>query len=117
MRVGADHVFPPSVDLERATADCPVKRLSCQTTYNAPLVASTAISWMMSPVRTGAPVVGSVTEVRATLLTVVGPDQVAPLSVERSTATLTPRTLWAFLKLKISMKESTSVPSGSTTIW
>src|SRR5215813_3997453 len=93
-----DHVSPPSVDFEKAMLSWAklLKRLSCQTMYRLPLAGldaprSTATSGMMSPVRTRAPVSGSLTPFcsgsnRAfvsSLSTMIGPDQVAPLSDER----------------------------------
>ncbi len=97
-------VRPPSVDLANATWSRapPVARASCHTMYTSlwPVRGSAAISGMMSPVRTGLPYVGSVTPTDSSLSTIVAAGvHVAPRSVERSVATLYPRTLCAFLKL------------------
>ena len=91
------------------------------------MLRSTAISGMMSPVRTAAPVSGSTTlEPRSSDIgcilaaRVAGPCvQVRPLSLERISEKLKSNfaPLSLFLKPRISLKASTSVPSGSTTTW
>src|SRR5712691_990331 len=77
---GADQVRPPSDDLENAmpSRSPPLNLESCHTAYRAPLVRSTAISGMMSPVLTGSPVVGSLTPTVRSLSTMIGLDQVRP---------------------------------------
>ena len=48
---------------------------------------------------------------------IFAPDHVAPLSLERMKATLKPRILCEFLKLKMRSKKSKRSPFGRTTIW
>ena len=94
----------------------PLKRASCQTAYSRPLAGSTATSGMMSPVRTSSPVSGSVTPIVCSRSTRTGPDQLRPLSVERSTRTVQPRS-WLVFSLLNSANRLTRVPLGSTAIW
>ena len=74
----------------------PLKRASCQTAYSLPFARLTPMSGMISPVRTGAPVSGSVIEIVLSRSMRNGPDQLTPLSVERSTRTVAPRSLSVF---------------------
>src|SRR6266550_677865 len=115
IRTGVDQVMPPSVDLAKAIAEPDGARVaSCHTRYTDPL-GPAAISGMMSPVRTGVPSSGSLMKPGMALATVIGAVQVAPRSLEISTATSCPFLLepepWK------SMNPSTRVPSDSTTIW
>ena len=116
MRRVADQVRPPFVDLENAICSWPVKRSSCQTTYRAPLLSSTAICGIRSPVRTAWPSAGSVTPSVIIRSISIGADQVSPLSVERITAAVKPR-LRIAPTLRIRLNSITRSPFGSTTIW
>src|SRR5881398_335825 len=90
MRFGVDQVRPPSTDLANATADPDgAREASCQTMYTE-LPGPAAISGMMSPVRRGVPSSGSLTKPGRVLATVIGADQVAPLSCETITAASCP---------------------------
>ena len=71
---------------------------------------------MMSPVLTASPVSGSVMPIACSLSTRIEPDHVCPLSLERSTLTVHPRSFFEFW-LWNSANRLTSVPSGGTTIW
>src|SRR6266536_2432035 len=71
---------------------------------------------MMSPVRTGSPVSGSVTPIVSRRSTRIDRDQVRPLSADRMIRTLNPRSFFAFWAAWNSSNPSTSVPLGSTTI-
>jgi hypothetical protein len=62
------------------------------------------------------PVSGSVTPMDCSRSTRIGPDQLRPLSVERSTRTVQPRSLSVFSLLN-SANAFTRVPLGRTTIW
>src|SRR4029450_10152505 len=114
-RFGGDQVSPPSWDLEKAIADPEGARVaSCHTRY-ADRFGPAATSGMMSPVRSGVPSSGSATKPGSAFATVIGLLQVAPWSLEIITATS-----WPFLfdpEPWKSMKQSSKVPSDSTTIW
>src|SRR5215210_6100909 len=114
-----DQVAPPLVDIANATAERPVKRRSCQTTYRLPLAASTATSGRMLSVRCGWPVSGSITSATKWWSMIRAfRDHVSPRSVERMNAMLNPRDPGgAFLAPWIRSKKSIRSPLGSTTIW
>src|SRR5215831_20176873 len=84
MPTGADQVSPPSSERENAIpSKGPLpKRESCQTTASSPC-GPAAIEPSVDPSRTGTPVCGSAVPTVNTVETVIGPDQVIPLSVER----------------------------------
>src|SRR5205807_10633521 len=86
--IGLDQVTPPSVDIEKAMSLCLklLKRASAQTWYRLPLAGSTAMSPMISPVRTSKPVSGLVATSGWSVGPTIGAVQVAPPSVERMTA-------------------------------
>ena len=115
-RCVAPQVRPPSSDLDSATCSLPVKRLSCHTTYRDPVLLSTAISGIASPVRTSWPSCGSVTPAGSMRSTTIGFDQVSPLSVERITSAVNPRFLRSRV-FRIRLNTITRSPLGSTTIW
>src|SRR4029450_1135294 len=104
-------------------------RLSCHTRYTAPVVRSTAISALMSPVRwlattpAGNGESGSITIPRKNVSTMVSfLSHVAPWSEDRITAMWVPRVPWSFLGPRTSVITLISSPSnwslsGSTAIW
>ena len=66
-----------------------------------------------APSRIGVPVSGTLAPLESDCATVIGADQVAPMSGERITRS---STVVALPMVSNSEKKSTSVPSGSTTI-
>src|SRR5215467_10135695 len=92
-RAGVLQVLQPSVDVE-ITAWLrvpPVNRVSSQTTYRFPLLASMATEGRPAPVRRSAPVFGAKSSTVCWAETTVGFDQVSPPSDEEIKPTLMPR--------------------------
>ena len=111
---GFDQLRPESPEIARAIPSRapPLNRESSQTTYTLPVEASAEIEGSGPPVRTTWPVFGSTTPTFCTSLTVIGGSgQVAPLSVERSTA-ICAAVLLPLIAVRTSMALS-RVPSGS----
>ena len=90
----------------------PLKRLSCQATYRAPLGAA-EIWGRIEASRTGAPPFGSRVPTESSSATTLGAVQVRPLSNERTTAM---RALSLPPTLSICTNRLTSAPSRCTTM-
>src|SRR5438132_10800843 len=118
----ADHVCPPSTDIESAMPSTSVegglavKRESSHATYTAPVDASTAIAGSDPPERTALPILASTMPTLRTVATRSGgPGQVIPLSVERRTLIVMLSGHVGLLTLQVMTSMTFSkVPSGST---
>src|SRR5215510_5866232 len=120
--VGADHVRPPSVDIENATSSNwkLLKRASCHTAYSVPLSESTATSKRDAPSRMARCKSGvTVPSGKSLLVRIGGPAgcHVTPLSTERFSDRLKGPGPALLRAPRISSKKATRVPSGATTSW